>query len=117
MQEKINNYLKKYGLITVSVLALCLSVYSSFLKKQPLPIGVVDMKKMVTILSKDLVKQYSTGQIPKDKLEQLIGYINVRILMFAEKNKKVIFLNKQNMLTGEMYDCTDEIIKAIQQTE
>lgn len=117
MQEKIKNYFKKYGLITISSMALCLSIYGCFFKRQPLPIGAVDMKKMVTILSKDLVKQYPTGQIPKDKLEQLIGYINVRILMFAEKNKKVIFLNKQNMLTGEMYDCTDEIIKAIQQTE
>ncbi|MBP9752199.1 MAG: hypothetical protein KBD31_00085 [Proteobacteria bacterium] len=105
---------KKYGVLALSTSALMLGIYSCFLKKTTSQIGVVDMKKMVTVLSKDLVKQYPTGQIPKDKMEQLIGYINIRIQLFAQKHKKVIFLNKQNMLTGETHDCTDAIIEAIQ---
>jgi hypothetical protein len=117
MQNKTREIIKTYGVIVVSTSALFLGIINGFIKKQESPIGVVDMKKMVSTLSKDLVKQYPTGQIPKDKMDQFIHYIHIRIQLFAEKHKKVIFLNKQNMLTGDDHDCTDEIIEAIQSTE
>jgi len=111
------NTLKKHWVTIISISALLISAYSVFLKKQTPLIGVVDMKKMVSDLSKDLVKQYPTGQIPKNQMDHFIGYIHTRIQHYAEKNKKVIFLNKQNIVTGETYDCTDAIIDAIKQTE
>lgn len=117
MVEKLVETIRKYGAIVISILALIISVYSNLLKKADSQIGVVDMKKMVSTLSKDLANQYPTGQIPKDKMDKLIRYINIRILMFARKHNKVIFLNKNNMLTSDNYDCTDDVIQAIQRTE
>lgn len=117
MTFDVKESLKKYGVLAISISALMVGIYSGFLKKNPSQIGVVDMKKMVMVLSKDLVKQYPTGQIPKDKMDQFIRYIHLRIQLFAEKHKKVIFLNRQNMLTGDAYDCTNAIIEAIQHTE
>lgn len=108
---------KDYGTITISTFALMMGIHSVFLKKQNLQIGVVDMKKMVSTLSKDLVKHYPTGQIPKEKMDNFIAYIHLQIQLYGDKHKRAIFLNRQNMLVGDAYDCTDDIIEAIQNTK
>lgn len=117
MQNTTREILKKYGTITLASVAFILSLYGHFHKKIDPQIGVVDMKKMVSKLSNDLVKQYPTGQIPKETMDKFIGYIHMRIQLFAQKHNKVIFLNRQNMLLGDYYDCTDDIIEAIQNTK
>lgn len=117
MKNKIIEMIKPYGTITVSTVALMMGIYSEFLKKQQPQIGVVDMKRMVSNLSKDLVKQYPTGQIPKEVMDHFITYIHLRIQLYGDKHKRAIFLNKQNMLVGDAYDCTDDIIEVIQNTK
>lgn len=76
-------------------------------------IGTIDIQKIITHEAQKLATIYPKGDVPTDKLHGLIDTIRDNIQKVAQ-DKKIIFLAKGAVLSGNVPDYTDNFINELE---
>lgn len=75
--------------------------------------GTVDMQKLINSEAQKLVSIYPKGEVPQEKLQGLIVHVRA-IIQDAAQKKNMILISKSAILSNNVSDYTDLIIKALE---
>ncbi len=76
--------------------------------------GTIDVQKLISAEAQKLASIYPKGDVPPEKLQALIESIRGNIQNFT-RNKKVILFAKGAVLSGNIPDYTESIIKGLEE--
>ncbi len=75
--------------------------------------GTVDVQKLINIEAQKLASIYPKGEVPQEKLQALIDHVRAIVQNTAQK-RNMVLLSKGVVLSLNVPDCTDLIIKALE---